>query len=160
MMLDEPPFPEADSDAAMRLCLSDGKVVAYVNPPAMASLLWDFWYLAARCSRGEDISLSNEGELPETPGCSPLSYCEITMTGEGPVMGRLHNPIAEFLHRERRVDLSVNRLQAEQGYLSLQRFGSMEAGERVEQVELFGRLILRLVAVKNSGSMPVRRQRD
>ena len=146
-MLDEPPCPESGKAVATRLCLLDGKVVAHINPPALAFLLHDFWYLAAKSSRGEDISLSNQGDLPEIPGCSPLGYCEITVAGEGPVMGRLHNPVAEFLHRGPRVDLTVNRLQAERGYLSLQRLGNFEAGERVGQVELFGRLILRLVGV-------------
>jgi len=145
-MLDEPPYADPDPAVATRLCLSDGKVVAYVNLPALESLLWTFWYLAAKSSKGEDISLSNEGELLETPGCSPLRYCEVTMTGEGPIMGRLHNPIAGFLHRETRVDLSVNRIQAEHGYRALQRLGGIEAGNRVEQVELFGRLVFRLVA--------------
>ena len=144
-MLDEPPDPDPDLAVATRLCLSDGKVVAYVNLSALASLLWTFWYLAVKSSRGEDISLTNKGDLPETPGCSPLRYCEITMTGEGPVMGRLHNPIAGFIHWDARVDLSVNRLQAEQGYQELHRLSGVERGKRVEQVELFGRLAFRLV---------------
>ncbi len=147
IMLDEPPCPENDFDVAIRLCVSDGKVVAYINPPALASLLWDFWYLAAKLPRGEDISLSNRGDLPDTLEGSNLKHCEITLTGEGPVMGHLHNPIAEFLHREQRVDLFVNRLQAECGYQSLRRLGSSEAGQSIEQVELFNRLILRLIAV-------------
>lgn len=95
-MLEEPPFPEKEWDIAIQLCLSDDKVVAYVNPPALASLLWDFWYLAAKLPRGEDISVSSVGELLDTPGCFPLGNCEITLTGEGPVMGHLHNPVAEF----------------------------------------------------------------
>ena len=145
-MLEEPPFPEKELGIAMQLCFSDDKVVAYVNPRALASLLWDFWCLAAKLPRGEDISVSSVGELLDTPGCFPLANCEITLTGEGPIMGHLHNPVAEFLHREPRVDLFVNRLQAERGYQSLQRLGNIEAGKPVEQVELFGRLIFRLIA--------------
>jgi len=60
-------------------------------------------------------------------------------------MGRLHNPIAGFIHWDARVDLSVNRLQAEQGYQELHRLSGVERGKRVEQVELFGRLAFRLV---------------
>lgn len=146
-MLDEPPLPETEMNIAIHLCLSDGQVVAYINPPALASLLWFFWYLAAKLPRGEDISLSNVGELPDTLKCSPLDYCEITLTGEGPVTGYLHNPVAEFLHRELRVDLFVNRLQAKRGYQSLQRLGSIEGGQSVAQVELFDRLIFHLVDI-------------
>ena len=143
-MLDEPPYPEFESAIVTRLCLADGKIVACINPPALASLLYRFWHLAAKSTRGDELSLYNEGELPTLVGCSPLSHCEITMAGEGPVMGHLHNPVAEFLQREAQVYLSVNRLQAERGYQSLQRLGGMEAGERVEQVELFGRLVISL----------------
>lgn len=146
-MLDEPPYPESKDAAVTRLCLADGKVVACINPPALESLLCDFWHLAAKSIRGDELSLHNVGELPTVVGCSPLSYCEITMDGEGPVMGRLHNPVAGFRQWEAQVYLTVNRLQAERGYLSLQRLGGFEAGGRVGQVELFGRLIFRLVGI-------------
>ena len=119
--------------------------MAYVNFSALPSLLWDFWYLAAKSLRGEDISLWSSSEQPDRPGCVALGYCEITLTGEGPVMGVLHNPNAEFRHEERRVDLSVNRTQAERGYQSLQKLGTMEAGQTIEQVELFGKLMIHLL---------------
>lgn len=143
-MITEPPYFDIDFDAATRLCLADGKIIALIQSSALASLLWSFWFFAAKGSHGAEISFSNFGDLPDIPDCIPLDYCEITLTGEGPVMEVLHNPVAEFLHRERRVDLSVNRLQAEHGYRSLQRFGTLETGNLVEQVELFGRLVVRL----------------
>jgi len=121
--------------------------VACINPPALASLLCDFWHLAVKSMGGDELSLYNVGELPAIVGCSPLSYCEITMDSEGPVMGRLHNPVAGFHQREAQAYLTVNRLQAERGYQSLRRLGGLEAGERIGQVELFGRLVFRLVGV-------------
>jgi hypothetical protein len=145
IMLDEPPIPETDFGIFTQLCLAEGKVVVNVNSLALASLLWDFWFLVEKCPAGEDISFSNSDGLSGAKDCVPLCYCEITMTGEGPMTGVLHNPVAEFLHRESRVDLFVNRLQAERGYQSLQRLGDAEAGKFVEQVELFGRLIVRLI---------------
>ena len=143
-MLDEPPLPETDFDFFTRLCLEKEKVVIHINPAAVASLLWDFWFLAAKCPVGEDISVSQRGELPGAKDCVPLRCYEITLTGKGPISGVLHNPVADFLHREPRVDLFVNRLQAESGYRSLSRLGSIEAGEVIQQVEVFGRLVVRL----------------
>lgn len=151
-MLEEPSLPEADFDIIIKLCLSENKVVAYINPAALASLLWDFWWLAVRSSKGEDISLSNEGELRDIPECSTLGYCEITMVGEGPVMDHLHNPVAEYREtmasgQRVRVDLYVNRLQAEQGYQALKCLSGMDTSERMTRVELFGKLMFYLVAI-------------
>jgi hypothetical protein len=143
-MLDEPPLPEPDVDLFTHLCLEKGKVVVHVIPAAISSLRWDFWFLAAKCPVGESIDLSDSGERPGMNDCAPVRYCEITLTGEGPISGVLHNPVAEYLHREPRIDLFVNRLQAERGYHSLLRLGGIEAGKVIQQVELFGRLIVRL----------------
>ena len=134
-MLGEPPQPtDTDVSATVQLCLAGGKVVAYVNSSALPSLLWDFWYLAAKSFRGEDISLWSSSEQSDVPGCVALGYCEITLAGEGPVGGVLHNPTAEFLHRERRVDLFVNRTQAEHGYQSLQKLGvTWKQGKRLSR---------------------------
>ena len=111
-MLQQPPLPDDESHHAARMYLSSDNIIAELNAVALANFRWSLWFLATTCPRGEDINIwSKEPPVPNHDH-TEIHLCEMTLTGEGPVLGKLHNPNTEFLHRGDRVDLSVNRFQA------------------------------------------------
>ena len=144
-MLEQPPLPEEENSDAARMYLEGSALVAEVDAAALAFFQWQLWSLAADGSRGEEISISSVKRPAQNQDHAEIGYCEITLTGEGPIFGKLHNPNAEFLHRGDRVDLSINRLQAGAAYKSLKALSSLEVDK---EVTLFGRLVLRIVKTR------------
>ena len=142
-MLPEPPLPERDDLDFVWMSLNNGILVAELNSIALANFRWSLWLMATKLPPGEDIDLwSSPIMLPSEASSAPIGYCEVTLTGEGPVSGRLHNPNTELLHREDRVDLSVNRMQAKKAYRDLEQLSGAESGQAVT---LFGKLIVKVV---------------
>ena len=144
--LPEPPLPERDDLDFAWMSLSNGILLVELNPMALANFRWSLWLLVTGLPRGEDIDIwSSRLMLPPEASGAPIGYCEITLTGEGPVGGRLHNPNAEMLHREDRVDLFVNRMQAEKAYQDLESLSGNKIGQ---SVTLFGKLTIKVVETK------------
>ncbi len=141
-MLQQPPLPDDESHHAARMYVDDKCLIAELNAVALANFRWSLWFLATTCPRGEDIDIWSSEPPAQNQEHTSIGYCEITLTGEGPVFGKLHNPNAEILHRGDRVDFSVNRLQAEQAYQNLEALSGEEIGQ---EAILFGRLIVRVV---------------
>jgi hypothetical protein len=146
LTLPEPPLPERDNLDFAWMSFNNGILVAELNSMALANFRWSLWLMATKLPRGEDIDIwSSQPMLPSETSGAPIGYCEITLTGEGPVGGRLHNPNAELLHREDRVDLFVNRMQAEKAYQDLESLSGNEIGR---SVTLFGKLTIKVVETK------------
>ncbi len=143
LTLPEPPLPENCSNPVVWMSLINGKLVVELNLAALAEFRYDVWWLATKGSFKEDMSIwSSQLLLPPEAIGVPIGYCEITLSGEGPIGGRLHNPNAELLHREDRVDLFVNRTQAEKAYQDLESLSGNKIGQ---SVTLFGKLTIKFV---------------
>ena len=143
--LPEPLLPEDDNDHAARMYMTNSTVVAELDPVALANFRWSLWNLATTLPLGEDIDIWSDQVMLAELGSISIKYCEITLIGEGPVGARLHNSNAELLHRGDRVDLSVNRLQAEKAYQDLESLNGNEIGHLVT---LFGKLTIKVVETK------------
>lgn len=122
--------------------LSGDNLIAELDAVALANFRWSLWGLAVTYSRGDDISIWSQEPPARGQDYTEIGYCEVTLTGEGPAFGKLHNPNADFLHRGDRVDFFVNRLQAEYAYQNLETLTGTEVGQ---EATLFGRLIVRVV---------------
>lgn len=144
-MLKQPPFPEDESDHAARMYLSGDNLIVKLNAVALANFRWSLWWLATTCPCGEDIGIWAEEQPEQHQDPEEIGYCEITLAGEGPVFGKLHNPNAEFLHRDERIDLFVNRSQVEVSCQSLEAFSGTVIGQNVL---LFGRLLVRVAGTR------------
>lgn len=113
-----------------------------LNTVALANFRWSIHFLATTCPCGEDIDIWSDERPSPSQDYTAIDYCEITLTGEGPVRGKPHNPDDKFLHRGDRVDLFVNRMQAEEAYRSLDALSVEEIGQ---EATLFGKLVVRVV---------------
>ncbi|MGI4792105.1 MAG: hypothetical protein ACRYFS_25055 [Janthinobacterium lividum] len=137
----QPPLEERNG--TVRMHLKENILFVEFDAIELANFRWSLWWLATTCPDGEDITIWVRGTLIHKQEGSAISYCEITLIGEGPVGQILHNPNNDgFLQRGDRMDLFVNRAQAQEAYRSLRKLNGKKIGQ---QASLFGILNVRII---------------
>ena len=134
----QPPISEDESLDFLHVYLANCKVMTVVNRPALASLLWAFWFMAVECPARESITLSSSEEIPEPPEGEYLSGCSITILDEPTTRDKY------FLHEGDTVEVLLPRNQVERAYDALKSFSDRLPNE-LDEVELLGKFIVRLI---------------
>jgi len=134
----QPPISEDESLDFLHVYLVDCKVIIVVNRPALASLVWAFWFMAVECPAQESITLSSSEEIPEPPEGEYLSGCSITILDEHTVRDNY------FLRDGDTVEVLLPRNKAEQAYDTLKSFSDRQPKD-MDEVELLGKFAVKLI---------------